>query len=68
MSMVHVNIADSYTDSLDGKQQGGFVDLVQPLVKKSMFGFEKAVLNAAFRAEYVDCNRGFFKSTGGNFG
>ena len=31
-----------------------------------MFGFEKAVLNAALRLEYVDWNKGTFKSTGNN--
>ena len=31
-----------------------------------MFGFEKAVLNAALRLEYVDWNNGRFKSTGGS--
>lgn len=31
-----------------------------------MMGFENAVLNLAFRLEYVDWNKGKFKSTGGN--
>ena len=31
-----------------------------------MFGFDKAVLNAAVRFEYVDWNKGNFKSTGDN--
>ena len=31
-----------------------------------MFGFERAVLNAAVRVEYVDWNKGEFKSTGDN--
>ena len=31
-----------------------------------MFGFQDAVLNAALRIEYVDWNKGTFKSTGGN--
>jgi len=40
--------------------------LVQPILKRSMFGFEKAVLNAALRLEYVDWNRGTFDATGDN--
>jgi len=46
-------------------QQGGFVDFVQPVLKRSMFGYEKAVLNVALRLEYVDWNKDHFKSTGG---
>lgn len=62
---IHINIADNYTEQFGRKQQGGFIDLVQPVVKKQMLGFENAVLNAAMRLEYVDWNKGHFKSTGG---
>jgi len=63
---VQVDVPETYTEQFGRKQQGGFVDLVQPVLKKPMFGFEKAVLNAAVRLEYVDWNKGTFKSTGGN--
>ncbi len=63
---VNVNIPDTYTEQFGRKQQGGFMDIVQPIIRKSMFGFENAVLNAAIRFEYVDWNKGTFKSTGGN--
>jgi hypothetical protein len=63
---VHVNVPDTYTEQFGRKQQGGFVDVVQPVIKKPMMGFEKAVLNLALRVEYVDWNKGVFKSTGGN--
>ena len=63
---VKVNIPDTYTEQFGRNQQGGFVDLVQPILKRSMFGFEKAVLNAALRLEYVDWNRGTFDATGDN--
>jgi hypothetical protein len=63
---VHVDVPDSYTEQFGRKQQGGFVDVVQPVVKKPMMGFENAVLNLALRLEYVDWNKGKFKSTGGN--
>jgi hypothetical protein len=63
---VHVDVPDTYTEQFGRKQQGGFVDLVQPVLKKPMMGFEKAVLNLAVRLEYVDWNKGTFKSTGGN--
>lgn len=63
---VHVDVPDTYTEQFGRKQQGGFVDIVQPVVKKPMMGFENAVLNLALRLEYVDWNKGTFKSTGGN--
>jgi hypothetical protein len=63
---VHVDVPDTYTEQFGRKQHGGFVDIVQPVLKKPMMGFEKAVLNLAVRLEYVDWNKGTFKSTSGN--
>ncbi|MCS3795452.1 hypothetical protein [Niastella sp. OAS944] len=63
---VHVDVPDTYTEQFGRKQQGGYVDIVQPVIKKPMMGFENAVLNLALRLEYVDWNKGTFKSTGGN--
>ena len=62
---VNVDIVETYTEQFGRNQQGGFIDIVQPIIKKPMFGFENAVLNAAIRFEYVDWNKGSFKSTGG---
>ena len=63
---VKVNVPDTYTEQFGEKQQGGFVDFVQPIFEKSVFGFEKSIINAAVRLEYVDWNKGNFTSTGGN--
>ena len=63
---VNVDVPDTYTEQFGRKQQGGFIDFVQPVLRKPMFGFENAVLNAAVRLEYVDWNKGTFKSTDGN--
>lgn len=65
-AFVNVSIADTYTEQFGRKQQGGFIDIVQPIVRKPWFGFENSVLNMAVRLEYVDWNKGVFKSTGGN--
>ena len=62
---VNVDIPDTYTEQFGRKQQGSFIDLVQPIIKGPWFGFESSVLNAAVRLEYVDWNKGSFKSTGG---
>ena len=61
-----VDVPDTYTQQYGKKQYGGFIDIVQPIIKKKMFGFEKASFNAAIRAEYVDWNVGTFNETSGN--
>lgn len=63
---VNVDVPETYTEQFGRKQQGGFIDFVQPVIKKPVFGFEKSVINAALRIEYVDWNKGKFKSTGDN--
>jgi hypothetical protein len=61
-----IKIDVPFFEQFGRKQQGGFIDLIQPVLKRPMFGFEKAVLNAGLRLEYVDWNKGKFKSTGDN--
>jgi hypothetical protein len=63
---INIDVPDTYTEQFGEKQQGGFIDFVQPIIKRSMFGFENAVLNGALRLEYTDWNKGKFKSTGDN--
>jgi len=65
---VKVNVPTNYTEQFGNRQQGGFIDLVQPFLKRSVLGWKDAVLNIALRAEYVDWNAGKFKSTGTNIG
>lgn len=48
------------------KQQGGFIDIVQPVIKRTMLGWENSTLNVAMRLEYSDYNVDTFVSTGGN--
>ena len=63
---VKVNVPATFTQQYGNKQQGGFIDIVQPVLKRKVFGWEKATLNLACRFEYVDWNVGKFTSTGGN--
>lgn len=64
-ALVSVDVPSTFTEQFGSKQQGGFVDIVQPVYKKPVFGFDQAVVNASVRFEYVDWNLGSFKSTGG---
>lgn len=63
---VYVDVPETYSQQFGRKQAGGFIDLVQPIVKTNVFGFERSVINAAVRAEYVDWNIGKFNETGTN--
>ena len=63
---VSVDVPNTYTEQFGRAQQGGFLDIVQPVYSRSLFGFEKSVINAAIRLEYVDWNKGKFISTGDN--
>jgi hypothetical protein len=63
---VRVNLPATYSQQYGNKQQGGFLDIIQPLIKKRMLGWENATLNLACRLEYVDWNKGEFSGTGGN--
>ncbi|CAN5624741.1 hypothetical protein BH10BAC2_BH10BAC2_13260 [soil metagenome] len=63
---VHVDVPKTYSQQFGSKQKGGFIDIVQPVLKKKLFGWKDAILNFACRFEYVDWNVGTFKETGGN--
>lgn len=63
---IFVNVPETYTQQFGNKQRGGFMDIVQPVLKKKILGWDDAVLNLACRLEYVDWNVGRFKQTSGN--
>jgi hypothetical protein len=65
---INVELPENYSEQFGSKQQGGFLDIVQPILKRRMFGWDNATLNLACRLEYVDWNVGKFTSTEGNIG
>lgn len=65
---VRVDVPATYTQQYGSRQQGGFVDIVQPVLRRNILGWSKATLNLACRLEYADWNVGRFKETGGNIG
>lgn len=64
VAWINVDIPETYSQQYGSQQFGGFIDVVQPLLKKGILGFERSVLNFALRGEYVDWNRGKFAETG----
>jgi hypothetical protein len=67
-AFVFVDVPETYSQQFGKRQSGGFVDIVQPILKRSLFGFEKSVVNAVCRLESVDWNVGTFRETGTNIG
>ena len=63
---VTVDIPETYTEQFGRKQHGGFIDIVQPIIKRPWFGFAQSTLNFAFRLDFVDWNKDKFVSTGTN--
>lgn len=60
-----IDVPPTYSQQFGQKQQGGFLDIVQPVIRRKMFSWENSTLNLAFRAEYSDYNVGKFNETGG---
>ena len=67
-AFITVDVPASYSQQFGRRQWGGFVDLVQPVHRGTILGFDRSVLNAALRLEYVDWNQDSFDETGGDIG
>jgi hypothetical protein len=67
-AFVNVDVPETYSQQFGNKQIGGFVDIVQPVIRRNILGFERSVINAAIRLEYVDWNTEKFRETGSNIG
>jgi hypothetical protein len=63
-----VQLPKGHTQQFGNKQNGGFLDIVQKVVHRQVLGFEKSVINANLRLEYVDYNVGKFVETNQNIG
>lgn len=60
---IMVDVPSMYTQQYGNKQQGAFIDVVQPILKRKMFDWNDAVLNLSARLDYVDWNVGKFNET-----
>ncbi|RCH56847.1 hypothetical protein DJ568_03045 [Mucilaginibacter hurinus] len=65
---VQIDVAPTYTQQYGRRQQGGFLDIVQPVFRGTIAGLPRSVINLALRAEYVDWNVGRFRETGDPIG
>lgn len=60
-----IDVPSTYVQQFGNRQNGGFIDIVQPVLHRSMLGWENSSLNLALRTEYTDYNVGSFFETGG---
>lgn len=60
---VFVDLPPDYTPQYAHKQFGGFIDVVQPIIKGKILDWNNATINLAVRGEYVDWNVGNFAAT-----
>ena len=65
---IRVDVPDTYSQQFGSRQMGGYMDIVQPVIKKTILGWQHSVVSLACRVEYVDWNVGKFRETGGNIG
>lgn len=65
---VIVDVPSTYSQQFGSRQHGGFADIVQPVIRRSILGWENSVVNIACRFEYIDWNVGRFAETSGNIG
>ncbi len=65
---IMVDVPETYTQQYGNRQQGFFIDVVQPVIRRKLFDWEKASLNIAARLDYVDWNIGTFNETNTNIG
>lgn len=69
-AMVLVDVPSTYTQQYGVRQQGAFIDIVQPVLSREIrfLRSKKSTLNLALRFDYVDWNVGSFNETGTEIG
>lgn len=61
--MANIQTPRALSEEFGNKQFGGFIDIVQPVLRRNILGWENSTLNLALRCEYVDYNVGPFRNT-----
>jgi hypothetical protein len=64
LAYASIDVPSGLVELFGDAQWGGHIDVVVPVWRPSIAGYEAAVVSAAIRLEMVDYNRGSFSSTG----
>lgn len=67
-TLIFVDVPETYTQQYGNMQQGFFIDIIQPIIKRKILDWENASVNLAVRLDYVDWNVGTFNETSTNIG
>ena len=67
-SWIFIDVPKTFTQQFGNQQRGFFVDVVQPVLQKNIFGWVNATLNIALRIDHVDWNLEQFNETGEDIG
>ena len=68
VAWARVDVPDGLAELFGDRQWGGHLDLLLPLWRPTLPGYDGAVLSVDLRLEQVDFNMGTFSSTGGPIG
>ncbi len=68
LAFVRVDVPETYTQQYGSSQFGAFIDIVQPVLRRKIWDWEKATLNIAIRFDYVDWNQDTFRETNTDIG
>jgi hypothetical protein len=63
-----IDVPEGLTELFGGKQWGGHLDVVVPVWRPRLLGYDGATLALGLRVEHVDYNVGTFASTGASIG
>ena len=58
--LLNIDVPFTYSQQYGSKQQGAFIDIIQPVWKRKILDWENAVFNVSARLDYVDWNVGTF--------
>lgn len=63
-ALARIDVPESLADVFGHRQWGGHLDVIVPVWRPRVLGYDRALLNANIRVEAVDFNIGSFDSTG----
>ena len=61
-----IEVPKNISEIFGTKQWGGYLDIVYPVIKANILGYDNSVINLAVRLERIDYNVGKFAETGKN--
>ena len=63
-AIVAIDVPNAYGQQFGNQQIGTHLDMIYPILRRDMFGWNNVTLNLINRLEYVDYNRDTFEATG----